>query len=577
MRLAVDSWVAPSLAVRQKAILLAAALGGGVFAFWLYGWGVINPASVRWLLLEGDPFQHYIGWEAFRHDEWRWPLGALPRFGTTIDASIVFMDAIPLLALPLKLVSAWLPMPFQYQGLVMLFNCMLNALVGAWVAQRLGAKALLSFLFAILIVLSPIVIMRGIGAHGHEALSAHWLVLAALGMALLPRVGWARELAWLGLLLAAVAIHFYLFFMVGVIWAAAWTASTLRAFSTRQMSQLGRLSAVAVMNVVFVLFAMWALGYFQYGLDVGRETGFGYFSAEWMTFINPRSEAWFLAGTELFSASRVLPGWLSPIAGQYEGQAYAGLGMLAWGLATVAVALRRMPYNIVHSFRWEHGTLLLALVMLFVFAMGDRWVIGRLVWEIPYPDWSQLITQYLRSSGRLVWPLFYALLMAALWLSARYMSTRMGVLVLVGAIWVQWADLQPLNHFIRDGLNNRVAGTQTSFPYPALEDNRLASLVAQSEAIYYLPGGNMEQLKPYLWLAAHNDLSINVAYFARSNAEVLDLANRSYVAQVSRGELLPATLYVMTDSELADKVCGYSQAVCFNSDGATVATLSSNE
>jgi hypothetical protein len=36
-------------------------------------------------------------------------------------------------------------------------------------------------------------------------------------------------------------------------------------------------------------------------------------------------------------------------------------------------------------------------------------------------------------------------------------------------------------------------------------------------------------------------------------------------------------LYVMTDSELADKVCGYSQAVCFNSDGATVATLSSNE
>ncbi|CAO1661913.1 DUF6311 domain-containing protein [Vreelandella arctica] len=577
MRLADDGWVAPSLAVRQAGALLAAALGGGVFAFWLYGWGVINPASVRWLLLEGDPFQHYIGWEAFRHDEWRWPLGALPRFGTTIDASIVFMDAIPLLALPLKLVSAWLPMPFQYQGLVMLFNSMLNALVGAWVAQRLGAKPLLSFLFAILIVLSPIVIMRGIGAHGHEALTAHWLVLAALGMALLPRSGWARELAWLGLLLAAVSIHFYLFFMVGVIWAAAWTASAQRAFTHRQMAQLGRLCTVAVMNVALVLFVMLALGYFQYGLDVGRETGFGYFSAEWMTFINPRSEAWFLAGTELFSGSRVLPGWLSPIAGQYEGQAYAGLGMLAWGLSAVTVALRRMPVSAVSGVSREHATLFVALVMLFVFALGDRWVIGRLVWDIPYPDWTQLITQYLRSSGRLVWPLFYALLLAALWLTARFMSARMGIVVLIIAIWVQWSDLKPLNDFIRDGLSSRVADTRSSFPYATLEDPRLAALVDQSDAIYFLPGGNMERLKPYLWLAAHNDVSINVAYFARSNSEALEIANRSYVAQVSRGELLPSTLYVMTDSELADKVCDYSQAVCFNSDGATVATLSSNE
>tara|TARA_R110001599_G_scaffold353766_1_gene597012 strand:+ start:10651 stop:12384 length:1734 start_codon:yes stop_codon:yes gene_type:complete len=577
MRLADDGWVAPSLAVRQAAALLAAALGGGVFAFWLYGWGVINPASVRWLLLEGDPFQHYIGWEAFRHDEWRWPLGALPRFGTTIDASIVFMDAIPLLALPLKLVSAWLPMPFQYQGLVMLFNSMLNALVGAWVAQRLGAKPLFSFLFAILIVLSPIVIMRGIGAHGHEALTAHWLVLAALGMALLPRSGWTRELAWLGLLLAAVSIHFYLFFMVGVIWAAAWIASAQRAFTHRQMAHLGRLSAVAVMNVALVLLAMWALGYFQYGLDVGRETGFGYFSAEWMTFINPRSEAWFLAGTELFSGSRVLPGWLSPIAGQYEGQAYAGLGMLAWGLSAVTVALRRMPGSAVSGVPREHATLFVALVMLFVFALGDRWVIGRLVWDIPYPDWTQLITQYLRSSGRLVWPLFYALLLAALWLTARFMNARMGIVILIIAIWVQWSDLKPLNDFIRDGLSSRVADTRSSFPYATLEDPHLAALVDQSDAIYFLPGGNMERLKPYLWLAAHHDVSINVAYFARSNSEALEVANRSYVAQVSRGELLPSTLYVMTDTELADKVCGYAQAVCFNSDGATVATLSSNE
>lgn len=577
MRVVTSGWVRPSLAVRQATALAAATLGGGFFALWLYGWGVIDPTSVRWLLLEGDPFQHYIGWEAFRHDEWRWPLGALPNFGTTIDASIVFMDAIPLLALPLKLVSAWLPMPFQYQGLVMLLNSMLNALAGAWVAQRLGAKPLVSFLFAALIVLSPVVIMRGIGAHGHEALTAHWLVIVALGMALLPRAGWPRELAWLGLLLAAVAIHFYLFFMVGVIWAASWAALALRSFISRQWRLLVRLLAVAMINVALVLCLMWALGYFQYGLEVGRETGFGYFSAEWLTFINPRSEAWFLVHTSLGSASRVLPGWLSPIAGQYEGQAYMGLGILAWVVVALAVALRRMPTSTLRCLQWEHATLIAALALLFVFALGDRWVIGRLVWHIPYPDWSQLVTQYLRSSGRLVWPLLYALLLGALWLTARYMSSRAGILVLVVAVWVQWSDLQPLNFFVRDGLSERVASTHSSFPYASLKDRRLEALAENSEAIYYLPGGDLEQLKPYLWLAAHHELTINVAYFARSDASSLETANRSYVAQVNNGELLPDILYVITDEALADNVCGFIQATCFESGDATIATLSGHE
>lgn len=556
---------------------MLAALGGGVFAFWLYGWGIINPASVRWLLLEGDPFQHYIGWEAFRHDEWHWPLGALPRFGTTIDASIVFMDAIPLLAIPLKLISAWLPEPFQYQGMVMLCNSILNALVAAWVAQRIGAKPVLSLLFALLVVLSPVFIMRGIGAHGHEALTAHWLVIAALGMALTPRYGWQRDMAWLALLLLAVAIHFYLFFMVGVIWAAAWGAGFMHASTGKQWKLLGGVIVTALLNVVLVLLLMWGLGYFQYGLEVSRETGFGYFSAEWLTFINPRSEAWFLAHTELFSGSRVLPGWQSPIAGQYEGQAYAGLGILFWGSAVLVVAIRRMTGSAIRNLSLEHALLAMAVVVLFVFALGDRWVIGRLVWEIPYPEWSQLISQYLRSSGRLVWPLFYALLLLALWLAARYMTSRESVAVILLALWVQWADLKPLNHFIHEGLGDRVTSTQASLPYPVLEDSRLMALTAERETIYYLPGDDMERLKPYLWLAAQQELSINVAYFARSQPEALREANQVFVDQALRGDLSPDALYVLTENQLAESVCRHVETTCFNSDDDTIAIRSHNQ
>lgn len=200
---------------RLLATALAALLGIGL-ASYLYGWGVIDPTSTRWLLTEGDPFQHFMGWDAFRRDEWRWPLGAVPRLGSLIDASIVFTDSVPLLALPLKLLHPWLPDPFQYQGLVMLINLTLNAAVACALAQRLGCRPTNALLFAALVLLLPVVTLRGLGAHGHEALTAHWLILLALGMALGQKDDTHSLLRWQGLLLVAVMVHFYLFFMVGL-------------------------------------------------------------------------------------------------------------------------------------------------------------------------------------------------------------------------------------------------------------------------------------------------------------------------------------------------------------------------
>lgn len=494
----------------------------------------------------------------------------MPRLGSLIDASIVFTDSVPLLALPLKLLHPWLPDPFQYQGLVMLINLTLNAAVACALAQRLGCRPTNALLFAALVLLLPVVTLRGLGAHGHEALTAHWLILLALGMALGQKDDTHSLLRWQGLLLVAVMVHFYLFFMVGSLWFAWWMCRFLDQAKGRNRPGVLRLGVGAVTSVLLVLVLMWALGYFRYGLEVGRQTGFGFYSAELLTYLNPLSQAWFFNGTGLEGASRVLPGWTTPIAGQYEGQAYAGLGALCLLLVAFLVAVRYLQMAELTALHRETWFIAVTLLGMFVFAMADRWVIGKLVWSVSYPEWLQLLTQYLRSSGRLVWPLLYGCLL----LGVAYLSRRLSAITLMGlllmACLLQWADLKSMHGFIRDGLSARVEAVASGPPFAAIGDQRLATLLDANDRIAYLPGDDLGRLKPYAWLAARHDIELNVAYFARINSQVLLNATSTQVQRLVQGDLDRDTLYAITDADLAHLACNLSETSCFELDGVTI-------
>ncbi len=140
-----------------------------------FGWQSLDPASTAWLLRD-EPAQHYLGWYFFRHEPWHWPLGRIEGFGLPAGSSVAMTDAIPLLAIPFKLLSPLLPEHFQYFGLWMLACFMLNGYFGLRLMARLSEHASLRFLGALFFVLSPVLLFR---AHGHEALMAQWMILAA--------------------------------------------------------------------------------------------------------------------------------------------------------------------------------------------------------------------------------------------------------------------------------------------------------------------------------------------------------------------------------------------------------------
>src|ERR1700712_271197 len=93
-----------------------AALALGAIVFLVFaGFCVLLPTNISWIG-HGDPAMHTLGWFFYRDAPWSLPPGASPRLGIELANSIALVDGLPLLAIPMKLLSPLLPHPFQYWG-----------------------------------------------------------------------------------------------------------------------------------------------------------------------------------------------------------------------------------------------------------------------------------------------------------------------------------------------------------------------------------------------------------------------------------------------------------------------------
>lgn len=69
---------------------VAPLLIGILFCGAIYGFDILNPENVSWLL-KGDALQAYTGWEFFRSTSWSLPvIGLSPNFGMEVSNSIVY-------------------------------------------------------------------------------------------------------------------------------------------------------------------------------------------------------------------------------------------------------------------------------------------------------------------------------------------------------------------------------------------------------------------------------------------------------------------------------------------------------
>lgn len=510
-----------------RQMLLAAGLGAGFF-LWLFGVQPLDPANIGWLM-HGDPAQHYLGWQFFRSEPWHWPPGRIDNYGAPLGTAILFTDSIPLLAFLLKPLSPWLPADFQYFGLWM-FVCYLLAAVFGW---RLMVRATphwgLRALGALFFLMSPAMLLR---AYGHEALMAHWLLLAGIDRYASP---W-RGAAWLVLLVVASLVHPYLLLMMMALAAAA----LYRAIFSEK--GLARPWQPMLLGMTVLLAVMWAAGYFIPAPRQLAAEGYGHYSANLLTFVDPmdwhdflRSHGRDTAGKQEWSQ------FLKPRAqatnGQYEGFAYLGLGVLVLAAAVFSGLLARPP-------RWQTARfwlpLLAASTLLFVAALSYRITVGaNVLATIPWPAGILDVFAVFRASGRFVWLLYYLLLWGVLAAVVRRWSPRAAMILLVVGLGLQYADLRGKFGEFRHQFRN-LPVWQTSLKDPVWEE----TAARYRHIIVYPPQTDGDAYIPLAHLAARNAASINIGYFARADSAAQRAYAQRLADEVSNGRLRPDTLYL---------------------------------
>lgn len=406
---------------------LAAAVLGALFAAWLYGWRVIDPASSAWLL-HGDPAQHYLGSVFFLGEPWHWPPGLITRFGEA-PTSVVFTDALPLVALLAKLLQV--PPGLQYFGLWMLLCHAMSAWWGVQLLRRMGLAHPVSLVAGgLVLATTPSLLFR---AYGHEALMAHFLVIAALERVLAP---W-RWFPWLALAAIAVLVHPYLALMVCVLGVA----SALAALKERTVAPV-HLLALGGGSALLLGAEAWLAGYFAGSGQVSAE-GHRWFTANLLTWFDPMAWRAFMAGDPvIYQQSREWTRWLPALKqaqiGQYEGFAYFGAGALLAAALAIGVSVSgRAPASAAPRTRWAAAVV--AALFFALWSLSFRPTLGSVVLaDIPIGSFGERLVGVFRASGRFIWPATY---LAMAWVIATVGRLQWGVGIVMLVLLVQQADL----------------------------------------------------------------------------------------------------------------------------------------
>ncbi|MCU0120468.1 DUF6311 domain-containing protein [Pseudomonas sp. B2M1-30] len=508
---------------RHPALGLLPLLFGVLTFFWVIGPQALNPQNIAWLE-QGDTATHYLGWAFFRHSPWTFPLGLNPSYGLELGSAIIFSDSNPLLALLFKPFSAWLPPTFQYFGLWLLGCFVLQAWFGWKLLGLITANPWIRLLGTGLLVFSPPLFLR---MGWHPSLAGHFLILAALYLALLPNLQ-RRYLAWGTLLAATALIHAYLLAMVALIWVADLLG---QAFSRRLTLRHSLTEGVALFALVSL--CCWQAGYFSIA-DGAASGGFGLYRMNLLAPVDP-------AGWSL-----LLPN-LPQASGDYEGFNYLGLGVLLLvPPALLAWLGNRQPLKEqMRARRW----LVLALLGLWLFALSNQIGIGG--WTIHYPLPEKIIglASIFRASGRMFWPVFYGLILTLIFLVVRGYRPRVAISLLALALLIQIVDTRDGWMGLREG---KMTASSSTWNSPMGDPFWTSAAAHYPNVRSLMPQNQAERWQMIAGFAATHGLHTDAVYLGRMSVSALARAQQSARQMLDSGHYGSDSLYILDDDALAD-------------------------
>ncbi len=417
-------------------VVLLALLLGAAHLSYVAGFRIALPSLPMWQNPGGDLSQAVLGSEALLRDRtWHLPLAATDRLlSDGQPVSIVYTDSAPWIAIAAKAVGLDAG-SINTIGLTSCLNFLLQPL--AVVALLLAAGVRRAEVIALGAVLGSLLPAWYFRTSVHIALSSHWLIVLALALtvgAVRSGVSWAIVGGLCALGAFAIGIHAYLFVMVAAVAAGGLLADLAR----NGWPALPRAAMGLVLFLAASAASAWLLGY---GVGGGAD-GFGVYTMNLLSPFVP----------QISGIRELLTGDSGTIidatGGQYEGYNYLGAGLLltlvlaalVWALAgsaTPSSPRRRAAIPLV-----------LALAALTVLALSNHVFAGHVqVLSVAVP--GQAILNNVRGSGRLFWPVSYALLALALATLDRVPRRGLVALALVLAVALQVLDTATLRRSIQ--------------------------------------------------------------------------------------------------------------------------------
>lgn len=483
----------------------------------LYGHYTLHFTHVNWIYSTGrDLLQHQLGWEFFRQEPWRFPLGSIQAYGYPIGTSITFLDSIPLFAFFFKLFSPWLPPNFQYLGLWELASVIGQMLLGMLILKEFTRSWLVRILGACLLVLSPPMIYR---AFFHNSLSAQWLLLAAIWFVIQEYRHKLWHWAWPFLFALAMLIHLYFVPMI----IPLWVISLYFHYSRERKRWQVFIDILAVIAVILVV--GYCIGIF--GVAAGELVSEGYGNYSWNLngFFNPDGFSRFLKSLPLASD------------GQEEGFSYLGLGNLI--LIPLALLLFLVKDRAHKNLKGLLSFGVAALVYLLFALSNTAFFNTTQIWNLHLLSGLLNVLNLFRASGRFIWPVFYLLVSFGLIVVAR--NIRHPELLLLPILLIQFFDIQPLYS------SKRVKGyaEYTS----KMQDGFWTAAAKTNKAIVIIPTEYYEQVVLY---ADKNHMTVNSGYFARADYNAMEANALQIWNDLLAGKSDPQTLYLLSEQKYTD-------------------------
>ena len=465
------------------------------FCFYLLGPNYISPLNSEWLF-SGDLSTYQLGWQFFKLDEWRFPLGINPNYGIYLNSSVVFSDSIPLFAIFFKIFKNFLPSEFQYFSIWILVCVYLQLYFSFKIIYKITNDLLYSAISSLFFGIATIFIHRsGI----HLSLFGQWIILSFFYVELLDKNKFYYKSL---IILLSTTIHFYFTIILLIIF---FIEKVIDYFRNKKLIKNILIQTLIVLFAS--LFLMYIIGYFSLNLDDGLGWGYGYYNFNLNSFFNPVGQT---------NISEVI--WSNFLAkrefqnGQIEGFSYLGLSGFIFLIIFVFNMFNKRN-NIIYS---NIKIFTICMIFLILSTSNNIYFDQTSIIKIPLNNIFYGILSIIRASGRLIWPIYYLIFIVGIIFIYQNFQKKISLLIILILLLVQIVDISKgLNQYKLgkqyDKKNNQIFIKDKIWKDLSRNYNQIRLLEPQNQSkIYHLLSKTLFKEK---------FLKTDIVYLARANRQ----------------------------------------------------------